>query len=110
MMKIGEVETYIQENKEYALSLVSSILEREVSWQSFNGIIGGKNKTFNVSPSNYSSAEEYVAAWRKAHSMEYEKYGYKTPHSAIYRIQQLLEDSILEEYIEKFLARTYFRA
>lgn len=110
MVKIGEVETYLQENKEYALGLASSILDREISWQSFNGIIGGKNKAFNVSPSNYHSAEEYVAAWKKSHSLEYEKYGYNTPHSAAYRIQKLLDDSILEEYIEKFLARTYLRA
>lgn len=37
-----DVEKYFKDNKEEALRRASEILNKEVNWSSFNGIIGGK--------------------------------------------------------------------
>lgn len=104
------VENFIENNKEYALIIASEILNKEINWQSFNGLIGGNNRSFEISATNYSSANEYILAWKNAHSILFKEYGYKTPISTVYKIQKLLEDPFLDEFINNFLARTFLRA
>lgn len=103
-----EIESYIQDNQELALKKAGQILDREVSRQSFNGIIGGKNGVYHVDSKDYDTPEAYVDAWHKQHEICYEKekncYFEKSSH----RVHALLKDDFLRVYIECWLMRTYY--
>lgn len=108
-MKREEIEKFVEDNKEYALLRASEILGREVSWSSFNGIIGSKNGTYSVDPCSYPTAEKYIEDWHKQHNACYESEKNSRSEKSSHRIHKLLQDKSECEYIDYYLARTYYR-
>ena len=108
-MEQKEVERHITDNESEALYRAGQILGREVSRESFNGIIGGKNSTYSSDPSNYETPESYIADWRKKHDARYEREKNYSHDMSSHRIHKLLQDEFVSEYIDNYLARTYFR-
>ena len=79
-----------------------------MSLNSFNGIIGGKNEVFGINVADYASPEEYVKAWMEAEeriknsdNSEYD--------NSIKRIDKLLSDNYIREFVKIYLSRTYLR-
>lgn len=107
MMK-EDVKQYISDNEEIALEKASQILGKVTSMQSFNGIIGGKNATYEVNVLDYSTPEKYVRAWMKSHEEKYEDEKHLSFDRSSHRVHELLKDDFLKEYIKNYLARTYF--
>lgn len=106
---LKEVEKYVVENQSHALSIASSLLEKEISVQSFNGIIGGKNASYKVNINDYSTADEYFDAWINNHNLIYELEKNLSYDKSSHRVHKLLEDEFLYKYINMFLIRTYLR-
>lgn len=105
----NEIEKFIDERKDEALTRASKILEKETSMASFNGIIGSKNQIYELDPLLFDNATEYVQAWRNMHEKSYEEEK-NFPHpKASHRVHKLLQDSLMEEFIENYLARTYYK-
>ncbi|WP_336779832.1 topoisomerase [Paenibacillus illinoisensis] len=104
-----DVEKYIKENSKSALNRVSSILGTEISMQSFNGMIGGKNDTYTVNPLNFETAEEYISEWKANHKKIFESEKNAIYEKSSHRIDELLKESDIAKFIENYLARTYFR-
>ncbi|MCU4862753.1 hypothetical protein OB981_22110 [Bacillus cereus] len=69
-----DVEKYFKDNKEEALRRASEILNKEVNWSSFNGIIGGKNDTYEVVVEEHNTVESYVKDWMYGHELAYRGY------------------------------------
>lgn len=108
-MNIQEIEKYIKDNREVILKKCADILGRsEMTEQSFNGIIGGKNKTFGLKVTNYNSSEEYVDAWMNAERRikDNDNANYE---NSIKRIDKLLGNAEVRKYIETYLARTFLK-
>lgn len=107
-MKREVVIQYIEDNKDEALKRVSKILGKETRMPSFNGIIGGKNATYDVNPLDYNTAEGYVAAWMISHEKRYTD-EINAPYSkSSHRVHDLLQDNFVKKFIESYLARSYF--
>ncbi|WP_242274960.1 topoisomerase [Bacillus cereus group sp. BfR-BA-01445] len=107
-MKREDVIQYIEDNKDEALKRVSKILGKETKMPSFNGIVGGKNTTYDVNPLDYNTAERYVAAWMLSHEKRYNDEVNASYSKSSHRVYDLLQDSFVKEFIENYLARTYF--
>lgn len=108
-MQKQAVEKYIKDNSDVALNLVSSILNKNVSMQSFNGIIGGKNKTYDTDALNYKTPEEYIEAWKQSHQGNFDSDKNALYKKSSHKINDLLQNPIVEKFIENYLARTYFK-
>lgn len=108
------VEQYYQSNLEEALKRASEILEDQKKQPNFNGLVGGKNKTYGVEIKEHDTPESYVKAWMNGHERVYKEDGDKNPSftkkdRSSYRIQALLEDEFLRGFIECYLIRSYFK-
>ena len=106
-----EVFRYVEENELQAIQKAQAILKYNGMphiHNSFNGIIGGKNRTYNTPPEKYEAAEQYVDAWLKAHHNEYIKDGRYAKEKSSGRIQCLLEDEYVSSVIQNYLARIYY--
>lgn len=108
IMKKVNVEKYVKDNEDKALKKASEILGKEISMQSFNGIVGGKNETYGVDPLEYDTAENYIEAWMISHKKIYNDEKNSSYRKSSHRVHALLQDSFLRDYIENYLARTYF--
>lgn len=109
-----DVEKYFKENKEEALKRASEILNKEVDWSSFNGIIGSKNDTYEVVVEEHNTVESYVKDWMYGHELAYSSdkhkgYPYNKHDRSSYKVHALLEDEFLRGFIECCLMRTYFK-
>lgn len=108
------VEQYYQSNLQEALNRVSDILKDEKKQPNFNGIIGGKGKIYGVDPKEHDTPESYVEAWMKGHEREYTKdkkiknREFTRYNRSSYKIQALLEEDFVKEFIECYLKRIYF--
>ena len=104
------VEKYLKENEATALIKATQILGKDTDKQSFNGIIGGKNKIYGISILDYDTPEDYIDAWMQSHNgiYESEKHWPEFTKSS-HRIQALLNDSFLREFSENYLANSYFK-
>lgn len=109
VMNKDQIERYIENNKEYVFNEVSKIFNKEINIQNFNGIIGGKNFTYNVKPENYSTAKEYVEAWFKSFNIIYQKEKNYSEEKSSHRIYKLLQNPNIKEFISIYLTRTYLR-
>lgn len=108
-MEKDEVLRYVEENKTLALKKASYILDKEINWESFNGIIGGKNDTYSVNIGDHETAESYVNAWFSSHQKIYKKEINASYRKSSHKIHDMLQDDFLKEYITRFLARSYFK-
>lgn len=104
-----ENEAYLKDMQLLALKRAGTILGREISVQSFNGIIGGKNGVYNVDALDYQNADEYVKAWHIQHENIYEREKDCGYEKSSHRVHALLEDDLLREYIDSWLRRTFYR-
>ncbi|WP_411501460.1 topoisomerase [Bacillus thuringiensis] len=107
------VEQYYQSNLQEALKKVSDILNKDKKQPNFNGIIGGKGKIYGVDPKEHDTPESYVKAWMKGHEREYTKdknnnREFTKYDRSSYKIQALLEEEFVKEFIEYYLMRIYF--
>lgn len=93
---LNQVENYIKQNKNVIMNKCSVILNKNIGMANFNGIVGGKNRTYNVRKEDYNSASEYVEAWFNNFNrlLESEK---KTLIQYIYLIALLVEN---DQHIE----------
>lgn len=107
--KLQSVETYIHEYENQALSIASEILQRDITKSSFNGIIGGKNATYDVDPLKYTNPLDYVNDWLKSHDQRYNDEIDCTYEKSSHRIHKLLSNDFLKNYIIQYLTRTYYR-
>lgn len=108
-MRREEAEKYIEDHKEDALLRASEILGRDVSFASFNGIIGSKNGTYSVDPGSYPTVEEYIEDWHRQHNVCYEAEKYAPSEKSSHRVHKLLQDEFVCQFIDNYLARTYYR-
>ncbi|BCD32982.1 topoisomerase [Bacillus cereus] len=106
------VEKYFKDNKEKALKKTSEILKEEAtSWLSFNGTVGGKNRTYGVNLEEHNTPESYIEAWMEGHKRAYysdDHPSYNKFNRSSHTVHALLQDDFLKEFIVIFLARTYF--
>lgn len=107
-IKREDVMQYVEDNKEKALENASRILEKNVSMQSFNGIIGGKNATYGVNTLDYDTPESYIEAWMISHERKYNDEINASYSKSSHRVHDLLQDNFLKVFIKNYLARTYF--
>lgn len=107
--QLQNVELFLQNNQQQALNLASSILNKTVSIQSFNGIIGGKNGTYDVDALNYSNPSDYISDWLDSHNQLYNKEKNFSYEKSSHRVHKLLSDNFLKNYIEQYLTRTFYR-
>jgi len=116
---LNEVETYIENNKNIIMTKCSSILGKRIENANFNGIVGGKNTSYNVRTENYSTASEYVEAWFDSFERllqsekDFERIstfdsGARSEKS-VHRMKKLLNDKDVKNFITVYLARTYLR-
>lgn len=108
-MKKSDVVKYVKDNEIEALKRVSKILDKKTNLQSFNGIVGGKNATYKVDPLEYDTPESYIEAWMLSHQKRYNDEKHFSNSKSSHRIYNLLQDSFVKDFIENYLARTYFR-
>ncbi|MFG6114601.1 topoisomerase [Halobacillus sp. MO56] len=108
VMKRVDVIKYVKENEGRALKKASEILSKETSIQSFNGIVGGKNATYSVDPLEYETAESYIEDWMRSHHKRYNDEKNFSYRKSSHRVHDLLKDSFVKNYIENYLARTFF--
>ena len=87
---------------------ISELLGRDVSVESFNGIIGSKNQTYSITPLNYDNPEAYIYAWDKKQDAIYIKEKHTPYEKASHRIHNLMQDDLSKEFINNYLARIYF--
>lgn len=117
---LNQVENYIKQNKNVIMNKCSVILNENIGMENFNGIVGGKNKTYNVRKENYNSASEYVAAWLNNFNrlLKSEKKDFDTIYlfdsftrgeRSAHRMEKLLNDDDIKDFIIVYLARTYLR-
>ncbi|MBZ8172659.1 hypothetical protein FOG26_05675 [Staphylococcus cohnii] len=116
---LNEVETYIENNKNKIMTKCSSILGRKIEHANFNGIVGGKNTSYNVRTEDYSTASKYVEAWFDSFEQLYqsEKDFERIPafdsetrrEKSVYRMKKLLNDKDVKKFVTVYLARTYLR-
>lgn len=109
VMKKREVVKYVKENETAALERVSQILDKKTNLQSFNGIIGGKNATYEVDPLEYDTPESYIKAWMLSHQQRYNDEKHFSYSKSSHRVYNLLQDNFVKDFIENYLARTYFK-
>ncbi|PGM87985.1 topoisomerase [Bacillus cereus] len=105
------VEKYFKDNKENALKKTGEILKEETTWSSFNGTVGGKNRTYGVELEEHDTPESYIEAWMKGHKRAYysdDNPSYNKFNRSSHTVHALLQDDFLKEFIVIFLARTYF--
>lgn len=108
-MRKEDVIQYIKDNEDKALKKASQILHKETNMQSFNGIIGGKNATYDVNVLEYETPEDYLEAWMQSHQKKYNDERNIPYTKSSHRVHDMLQDSFLAEFIRNYLARTYFK-
>jgi hypothetical protein len=108
-MKKSDVVKYVKDNEDAALERVSQILDKETNLQSFNGIIGGKNATYDVEPLEYDTPESYIEAWMLSHQKRYDDEKHFPYPKSSRRVYNLLQNNFVKEFIENYLARTYYK-
>lgn len=94
------------------LKTASSILGRQVSAASLNGIFGGKNRTHaEIENRSFSCFEEFFACWLEAMYQDYLKRRDEPlpMEKAGYRNAKLLQNAEIMAHVEKFLKRTFLR-
>ncbi|WP_305807467.1 topoisomerase [Staphylococcus hominis] len=117
---LNQVENYIKQNKNVIMNKCSVILNKNIGMANFNGIVGGKNRTYNVRKEDYNSASEYVEAWFNNFNrlLESEKKDFDTIYlfdsstrgeRSAHRMEKLLNDEDIKDFIIVYLARTYLR-
>lgn len=109
IMKKDDVIQYVKDNEDTALKKVSQILGKETTILSFNGIIGGKNATYGVDPLEYDTPESYIEAWMQSHQKKYNDEKTLSYKKSSHRVHDLMRDSFVRNFIENYLARTYFK-
>ena len=107
-MNQKEAQKYLKDNQNSVLEKCGKLLGREISIQSFNGLIGGKNKVYNVDAVNYKTPEEYIDAWKKSQK-EIKARDNADYDNSIKRIDLLLKDKEISNYVNAFLTRTYYK-
>lgn len=108
-MTLAQAEQYILDNTYVVLEKASDILGEQVTYQSLSGIIGGKNKTYNLVVRAFPTANDYVNAWFNAHFSIYKEERNYNYEKSSHRIYYLLRDPMIRLYVEAFLTRTYYR-
>ncbi|PEY71427.1 topoisomerase [Bacillus thuringiensis] len=108
------VKQYYQSNLDEALKKASEILGDPIGESNFNGLVGGKNKTYGVDIKEHDTPESYVKAWIDGHERVYEKdrnlkLSFTKYDRSSYKIQALLEDKFLRGFIECYLIKSYFK-
>ncbi|MCG2128173.1 hypothetical protein K4S04_10705 [Staphylococcus epidermidis] len=116
---LNQVENYIKQNKNVIMNKCSVILNKNIGMANFNGIVGGKNKTYNVRKEDYNSASEYVEAWFNNFNrlLKSEKDFERLPafetkangEKSVHRMNMLLNDNDIKKFTIVYLARTYLR-
>ncbi|MCY7716967.1 topoisomerase [Bacillus altitudinis] len=108
-MKNDEVIQFVKENEEKALEITNEILGKGTTMQSFNGIVGGKNATYDVDALAFDTPEGYVEAWLNSHWQRFSDEKYAPYEKSSHRVHKLLKNPFLKQYIKNYLARTYFK-
>lgn len=104
-----EANRYVKENIENAIAEIQEFYPDCKSVASLNGIIGGKNDTFDSRAENYKSHIEYYEAWKKGHQ---EKYNYDKERPYIrssVKMNDALQNKFLNEFASVYLSRTFFK-
>lgn len=107
--QLQNVDLFLQSNQQQALNIASSILNKPVSIQSFNGIIGGKNGTYHVDALSYSNPSDYISDWLDSHNQLYNREKNFSYEKSSHRVHRLLSNNFLKNYIEQYLTRTFYR-
>jgi hypothetical protein len=85
---------------------------------SFHGAIGGKNNTYTDAIREvFLSPDQFIAEWKEGaleqaaewDQKELEKYGRRYQNHAVHDILRLLQIPIVEEYIDLFLERNFYK-
>ena len=105
-MNEREVSNYVAANEAKALERTNELLDKD--YLKFSGFLGGKNTMYGVNPLNYQTPESYIQAWMNSHYKRHEDEKNSTYKSS-HRINTLLQDNFMEEFIKNYLARLYFR-
>ncbi|MBE7106640.1 topoisomerase [Bacillus cereus] len=100
--------------QEEALKRASKILDKEINWSSFNGIIGGKNDIYEVVLEKHNTVEAYVVDWMYGHELAYssdkhKNLPYNKHNRSSYKVHALLEDELSRKFIVCCLMKTYFK-
>ncbi|WP_273854063.1 hypothetical protein [Guptibacillus spartinae] len=109
-MNREEVETYVRDHQQEALRRTNKLMNDHFGkeYSSFNGLIGGKFKTYEVILGDYDTAEECVEAWLEGHGKIYQSEE-NQPDKSSNRIKLMLQDDYLRKFIENFVAKAYFK-
>lgn len=105
----GQADNYIKINMNKAIQEINKYYPKCNNMQSLNGIIGGKNSTYNVDASNYNSHIDYYLEWKKGHFEKYMNDALLPFDRTSINIYRALQENFLEEFISVYLSRTYFK-
>lgn len=108
MLNKETVEDFLKTNENKALKEASNILNKKINHQSFNGIIGSKNYTYNIHPQNYSSYEDYICDWLNNFNEIYKNEKNSSYEKSSHRMYKLLQNDFLKKYIKYYLIKIYF--
>lgn len=109
-----EIDQFFKDKEEEALKRASEILDKEIKWPNFNGIIGGKNDIYEVKVEDHNTVESYVVDWMYGHELAYssdrhKNLPYNKHNRSSYKVHALLEDKLLRKFIVCCLMKTYFK-
>ncbi|WP_281657675.1 topoisomerase [Halobacillus sp. Cin3] len=109
-MNREEVETYFRNHQQEALRRTNELMKSHFGrvYSNFNGLIGGKFRTYGVDVGDCDTAEECVEAWLEGNEKIYQREKNQSDKSS-YRIKLMLQDEYLRKFIENFVAKAYFK-
>lgn len=105
----SQANDYIQNHRDIAIEKLSKYYPNCDSMKSLNGIIGGKNSTYNVNADNCTSHIEYYLQWKCGHFTKYKNDSTLPFERTSINIYIALQDRFLEEFVAVYLSRTYFK-
>ena len=105
----SDADQYVRSNIDKAIKELSVYYPKCDSAQSLNGIIGGKNKNYNVSVMNCNTHIGYYLKWKDGHHAKYLEDSQVSWHRTSKSLYEVLQDPFLENFISVYLSRTYFK-
>lgn len=112
---LENVKKYLSIHQEEAFNKCTDInkknnLDKVMNFSSFNGLIGGKNRTYNLDIRSFNTAQEYVNAWIMANETLYQEEKIYGIDKSSVRIHNLLDDKFVKDYVAIYLTKIFLNS